>query len=132
MAKISIAIYCMMAASLLPLVWMWIAKLAGGFRAGDNANPRAFLANTTGLAARANAAQINSFETLPIFLAAVLMAEYMVVPQAVVNNLAMAYVALRVLYGLAYLGNWSSFRSVVWTIGFACPILLFVLAARVG
>lgn len=132
MAKISIAIYCMMAASLLPFVWMWIAKIAGGFRASDNANPRVFLANTTGLAARANAAQANSFETLPIFLAAVLTAEYMVVSQGVVNKLAMAYVGLRVLYGLAYLGNWSSFRSVVWTIGFACPILLFVLAARVG
>jgi uncharacterized MAPEG superfamily protein len=123
-AKISIAIYCMMAASLLPLVWMWIAKIAGGFRA--------FLANTSGLAARANAAQANSFETLPIFLAAVLMAEYMVVPPAVVNKLAIAYVVLRVLYGLAYLGNWSSLRSVLWTISFACPILLFVLAARVG
>jgi uncharacterized MAPEG superfamily protein len=131
-AKISIAIYCMMAASLLPFVWMWIAKIAGGFRASDNANPRAFLANTTGLAARANAAQANSFETLPVFLAAVLIAEYLVVPQGVVNKLAMAYVGLRVLYGLAYLGNWSSFRSVVWTVSFACPILLFILAARVG
>lgn len=132
MAKLSIAIYCMMAASLLPFVWMWIAKVAGGFRATHNVDPRAFLANATGLAARANAAQANSFETLPIFLAAVLMAEYMVVPQNLINKLAMAYVGLRVVYGLAYLGNWSSFRSVVWTISFACPILLFILAARAG
>ena len=38
------------------------------------------LAKTTGLAARANAVQQNSFERLPLFIAALLMAEYMVVP----------------------------------------------------
>ena len=61
-------------ACLLPYVFTLIAKSKGGFQAKDNQNPREFLAKTTGLAARANAVQQNSFESLPLFIAAILMA----------------------------------------------------------
>ena len=62
----------------MPYVFTILAKVTGGFKPRDNQNPRDFLAKTTGLAARANAVQQNSFESLPLFIAAVLMAEYMV------------------------------------------------------
>ncbi|MEC7119217.1 MAG: MAPEG family protein [Pseudomonadota bacterium] len=133
MSQVSVTIYCMLVACLLPFSFTLIAKIAGGFKPSDNQNPRLMLAKLpNGLAARAHAAQLNSFETLPVFLAAVLMAQYMIVPQAVINNLAIAYVLLRVLYGIAYLANWASFRSVIWFLGLACPILLFVSAARIS
>ncbi len=48
-------------ACLLPYVFTLIAKSKGGFKQ-DNQNPREFLAKTTGLAARANAVQQNSFK----------------------------------------------------------------------
>jgi uncharacterized MAPEG superfamily protein len=67
-------IWAMVVASLLPLVMALTAKAIGGFNLADNAHPRDFLQGTTGAAARANAAQQNSYETLPIFLAAVLVA----------------------------------------------------------
>ena len=61
-------IYIILAACLLPYVFTGIAKMAGGFKARDNQNPREFLAQTKGVAARANAAQQNSFESLPLLL----------------------------------------------------------------
>lgn len=132
MSQISPAIYSMIAASLLPLLFAVIAKITAGFKPKDNQNPRAFLAQTHGLAARANAVQANSYETLPVFLAAVLMAEYMVVSQVVINQLAMFYVILRVLYGVAYLINWATLRSILWVLGLACPIMLLLFAARLS
>lgn len=73
---------CILIACLLPIVCAWIAKQKGfgkprregGF---DNHNPRQWLANLQGLPARAHAAQMNSFEALPLFIAGVLVAERM-------------------------------------------------------
>lgn len=128
--RISVVIWAMLIACLLPFVWAILAKILGGFKPSDNQNPRLFLDNLTGLPARANAAQANSFETLPMFLASVLMAMYCFVPQFIVNGLACFYVILRILYGLAYLGNVSALRSIFWTASMACIVMLFVLSIR--
>ncbi len=130
MHAISIAIYAMIAASVLPLFTSALAKLIGRFQLKDNANPRVFQQSLTGVAARVNAAQMNAYETLPVFLAAVLTAEYMVVQQNVINQLAWAYVILRVVYVLAYMINMSLLRSIIWTLSFACSMLLFYLSTR--
>lgn len=127
---LSSALWAVMVACLLPYAWTIIAKKAGGFRPSDNANPRAFLANVTGLAARANAAQANSFESLPFFVAGVLLAVYTFVPQQVVNGLAWLYVALRVCYGLAYLLNAATLRSILWALSMATVVMLFSLAIK--
>ncbi len=74
MQSISGIIYLILIACLLPYVFTIIAKKTAGFRAKDNQHPREFLSKTTGLAAHANAAQQNSFESLPLFIAAILMA----------------------------------------------------------
>ncbi|WP_151840715.1 MAPEG family protein [Acinetobacter soli] len=130
MQGISGIVYLILAACLLPYVFTMIAKLAGGFKSKDNQNPRAFLASTTGLAARANAAQQNSFESLPLFLAAVLMAEYMVVQQSIIMTFGLAYLVLRVLYGLCYFANWAMLRSIIWLLSMLCPIFLLILVIR--
>ena len=51
MHGISGIIYIILAACLLPYVFTGIAKMAGGFKARDNQNPREFLAQTKGVAA---------------------------------------------------------------------------------
>lgn len=130
MHSIDSVIYVILAACLLPYVFTMIAKLSGGFTLKDNQNPRAFLANTTGLAARANAVQQNSFESLPLFLVSILMAEYLVVPSEISLKLAIAYLVLRVLYGFAYLANLPAFRSIIWLLSMACPVLLLLLTIR--
>ena len=67
MHGISSIIYIILVACLLPYAFTVIAKFTGGFQPVDNQNPRDFLANTKGIAARANAVQQNSFESLPYF-----------------------------------------------------------------
>ncbi|NNH87074.1 MAPEG family protein [Acinetobacter terrae] len=130
MQTISGIIYLILIACLLPYVFTVIAKKTAGFKGRDNQNPRDFLAKTTGLAARANAAQQNSFESLPLFIAAILMAEYMVVPQAVIMTFGIAYIVLRIVYGICYLANWATLRTIVWTLSLLCPICLLLLVIK--
>ena len=126
------AIWAMVAASLLPLAMALTAKAIGGFNLADNAHPRDFLQGTTGSAARANAAQQNSYETLPIFLAAVLTAMLFFVPQSIINILAWLYVLIRIGFCVAYITNLATFRSILWVLSIACCLMLFYLAIRVS
>lgn len=130
MQGISGIIYIILVACLLPYTFTVIAKFTGGFQPADNQNPRAFFAKTTGLAARANAVQQNSFESLPLFLTAILMAEYMVVPEYFILRLGWAYIILRVIYGICYLSNWATLRSIVWFLSILCPIFLLVVTIK--
>ncbi|WP_180054043.1 MAPEG family protein [Acinetobacter sp. YH12236] len=132
MHSISGVIYLILAACLLPYVFTLIAKKSAGFRAKDNQNPRAFLEKSTGLACRANAAQQNSFESLPLFIASILMAEYMVVSQSLVMTFGIAYLVFRVIYGICYLANWSTLRSIVWLLSLLCPITLLLLIIKIS
>lgn len=130
MQGISGIILMIIVACLLPYVFTLIAKSKGGFQAKDNQNPREFLAKTKGLSARANAVQQNSFESLPLFIAAILMAEYMVVPERFIFSLGWAYVVFRVIYGVCYLANLATLRSIIWFFSLLCPILLFVITIK--
>ncbi len=130
MSGIEGIVYLILIACLLPYVFTLLAKLMGGFKVSDNQNPREFLAKTTGMAARANAVQQNSFESLPLFIAAVLMAEYMVVSQITIMKFGIAYIVLRIIYGLCYLYNLSTLRSAIWFLSMACPILLLITVIR--
>lgn len=130
MQGISGIILMIIVACLLPYVFTLIAKSKGGFQAKDNQNPREFLAKTTGLSARANAVQQNSFESLPLFIAAILMAEYMVVPERFILTLGWAYIIFRVIYGICYLANLATLRSIIWFFSLLCPILLFVITIK--
>ena len=95
----------------------------------DNRNPRAWLAAQTGLRARADAAQGNSFEAFPLFAAAVLIAVLQHVSIATVNLLAAAFIVFRVAYIAAYVMDKPSLRSLLWAVGFVCCVALFVFAA---
>ena len=130
MQSISGIVYLIIIACLLPYVFAVVAKMAGGFKREDNQNPREFLAKTTGLAARAYAVQQNSFESLPLFIAAVLMAEYMVIPQVVVMMFGIAYIVLRIIYGICYLANWATLRSIVWMLSLLCPICILLMVIK--
>ncbi len=131
MHSINGVIYLILVACLLPYVFTIIAKKAAGFRARDNQNPREFLAKSTGLASRAHAVQQNSFESLPLFIAAVLMAEYLVLAQSLVMTFGIAYLVFRVLYGICYLANWATLRSIVWLLSILCPVTLLLLIIRI-
>lgn len=125
---------CLLAACALPIVCTGIAKWGtfgksrrdGGY---DNHDPRAWLARQQGFRARANAAQANSFEALPLFIVAVLVAQRNQAPQSTVDLLALAFIVLRLAYIGLYVADRATARSLVWMAGVATCVAIFVSAA---
>ena len=126
----TIADYCILVACLLPLACAGIAKSKGfgkprregGF---DNHNPRQWLQGLQGWQARANAAQQNSFEALPIFIAGVLIAERLQASQGRIDILALVFVAARMGYIAAYVADRATLRSLLWLVALVASIALF-------
>ena len=123
---------CILIACILPIACAGLAKSKGfgkprregGF---DNHSPRQWLAGLEGWQARANAAQQNSFEALPIFIAGVLVAEHTHASQSLTDGLAIAFLAARVGYIGTYLADRATLRSVLWALGLACCIAIFFI-----
>jgi len=111
----TLAFWCVVVGGLLPLAGTGAAKW--GFKNFDNHNPRQWLSEQTGSRARALAAEKNTHESFPFFAAAVIMAHLAVGPHSLIDTLALAYIAARVLFLVAYILDWASFRTFVWTIG---------------
>ena len=125
----TIATFCLFLACLAPILCTGGAKMVGSLRGPsgplDNRNPRAWLAQQTGVAARLNAAQQNSWEALAIFAPAVLSAQAMAAPQGRVDLLAMVFIAARVAYVALYAANTASLRTLAWVVGFGASLALF-------
>ena len=119
----TIAYTCLLFMGLFPYVAAGIAKK--GFENFDNSMPRQWLAQQTGFRARANAAQANLFESLPLFFAAVIIASINNVPQATIDLLAIGFVIARIAFLICYLANWSTTRTIVWVAGLICVIAIF-------
>lgn len=132
LAGLTVAYWSVVAAALLPIGCAWLAKRGmagrsrreGGF---DNHDPRAWLARQSDWRARANAAQANSFEALPFFIGAVIIAHQLGASQVRLDVLAFLFVVLRVLYVLMYVADMATARSLVWTVALVVNIaILFV------
>lgn len=124
------AYWCALAAIFLPYLFTMFAKLGGGFKLSHNHNPREFLNTLSGRSQRANWAQQNSFEVTPGFLAAVIIAQTLgTMDQNTINMLALTFVLSRLAYGLCYILDVALLRSIVWFIGMATIIALFVGSA---
>jgi uncharacterized MAPEG superfamily protein len=121
------AYWCVLVAALLPIVWAGVAK--SGVKGYDNARPREFLGGLSGWPARANFAQQNSYETFPPFAAGVVIAHLCSAPQGTIDGLAVTFVLARVVYGICYIADRSTLRSLVWLVGFGCTVALYVTAA---
>ena len=134
-ARFTVAYGCVLAAALLPIVCAGIAKYGmftkpphdGGY---DNHNPRAWLAAQTDWRARANAAQANTFEALPFFMAAIVIAHQLGAAQALVDILALAFVFLRLLYIVLYVADAALARSGVWTLALLVNIAILFAGYR--
>lgn len=134
-AHFTVAYWCVLFAALLPIVCAGVAK-AGTFgkapRDGgyDNANPRAWLARQTEWRARANAAQANSFEALPFFIGAVIIAHQLGAAQGRIDVLAFVFVVLRIVYIMMYVSGMASARSIVWSLALATNIAILFVGYR--
>jgi uncharacterized MAPEG superfamily protein len=123
----TVALWCVLAAALLPYLASTIAK-AGGERY-DNRDPRDWLERQEGFRVRANNAQLNSFEAFPFFAVAVIVAQMLQAPQERVDALAVIFIAARLAYLACYLADWHWARSVTWLVGWLACIFLFVSGA---
>ena len=123
----TLAFWCVLIAILLPYAFTGFAKFQGGFGLRENHNPRDFLNTLDGARKRAHWAQQNSFEVTPAFAAAVIIAQLaQTAPQNTIDGIAVAFVLSRALYGVCYIADWASARSLVWFFGMGCIIALFV------
>lgn len=130
LAGLTVAYWAVLVAALLPIVCAGLAKWGmfakprrdGGY---DNHNPRAWLARQSDWRARANAAQANSFEALPLFIGAVIVAHQLGAMQTRLDVLAFLFVVLRLVYILLYVADIATARSIVWVLALAVNIAIF-------
>jgi len=123
----TIALWCVLIAGLMPLVFAGIAK--AGDKSFNNRRPRDWYRSVFGYRKRAWWAQQNTHESFPLFVAAVLVAHYAGAAQGTIDALAIAFIAFRVAYGICYLADIHLARSLVWLGGLGCCIWMFVAAA---
>ncbi|WP_457421624.1 MAPEG family protein [Roseateles sp. P5_E7] len=129
----TIAQLCLLVACALPLGCSWLAKSRGfgkrrrdgGF---DNHQPREWLARLDGWQARANAAQANSWEALPIFIAGLFVAHQHQAAQATVDALAVGFLFARLAYVGLYLADQATLRSLLWLGGIGASVALYFVA----
>jgi len=134
-ARFTIAYWCVLVAAILPVVCAGIAKSGmfttppaqGGY---DNNNPRGWLARQSDWRARAHAAQANTFEALPFFFAAVIIAHFLQAAQTQLDILALIFILLRVAYVIMYVADLANARSVIWVLGFLVNIAILFSGFR--
>jgi uncharacterized MAPEG superfamily protein len=122
------ALICVLIAGLMPYLWTAVAKSAGPRY--DNRNVREWQTRLTGLAQRAHAAHLNSFEAFPFFAAAVFAALVSSADAQRVALLSIAFIVARLLYGVVYLADYPRTRSLIWFVGLACVVALFLISIR--
>jgi uncharacterized MAPEG superfamily protein len=111
---------------MLYLVTIAPAK-ALGHREFDNAAPRAAAFYEHPVRGRALGAHVNGIEAFPFFATAVLLAEFRHADQLAIDVLALAFVAVRCLFVLAYIGNKPTLRTMLWNAAFGFNIGIFLL-----
>ncbi|MEO8020240.1 MAPEG family protein [Polaromonas sp.] len=134
-ARFTVAYWCLLAAALLPLACAALAKWGmlqvpprqGGY---DNKNPRAWLARQTDWRARANSAQANTFEALPFFFAAVIIAHQLHASQVRLDVFAFVFVVLRIAYIMMYVADMAKSRSVIWFLALLVNVGILFLGYR--
>ncbi len=124
----TLAEWSLFGAVILYLLTLAPAKVLGP-RNFDNSKPRDPEFYKHPIRARALGAHINGIETFPFFAAAVLLAEFRHAPQNIIDLLAVLFVAVRLLFVLAYVTNRSTIRSILWNVGFFLNAWIFFLPA---
>ncbi|CAN5488414.1 MAPEG family protein [soil metagenome] len=131
----TVAYWCVLIAALLPILCAGLAKYGtigkprreGGY---DNHDPRAWLARQKDWRARANAAQHNSFEALPFFIGAVIIAHSLGAYQVKLDLLAFFWVMMRLVYIMMYVAGLPTVRSIVWTLALLLNVWILFAGFR--
>ncbi len=122
----TIAYICILIAAILPYFFVGYAKFCT--KGYDNSKPREFLETIGDKGKRANFAHINSFEAFPAFAISIILAQVASVSYDLISTLAIIFIICRILYGVLYIQNQATLRSLVWFVGFSCVVSLFIAA----
>lgn len=124
----TIAYWCIFISALLPYLWVSIAKGSG--ERYNNHTPREWQAKQTNpRSVRAHAAHLNGFESFPVFVAGVLMAQAVGIAPTMISTLAIIYTVARIFHGVFYVADKPPLRSLAWLVGFLAALALILLAA---
>ena len=127
----TIAYWCIFLAYLLPWFSIGYAKFLapkGTFREFDNKAPREYLSRLENGRKRAVWAEKNTYETLPLFIASVLVAHQTGADQYSINVLSVLFVMFRVIYIGLYIANLATFRTVTWIAAIGCCFGMFLIS----
>lgn len=124
----TLILWCVLAAGVMHIFCAGIAK--AGRRDYNNRDPRAWLESLEGYRARANAAQKNTLEAQPFFMAAILLALHNNASLPTLQTLAVLWLALRVAYIGLYLADRATLRSLVWLAALAVNIAILFLKSH--
>ena len=121
--------WCLFIVAVIPYL---LAGTAGYFKLKqlgelDNKHPRAQATQLEGAGARAYAAQMNSWEALAVFGAAVFVNHLKGGDPGTAALLAQGFVATRVLHPIFYIANMDKLRSGIFVVGFLLSFGLFVI-----
>lgn len=117
--------YCILVVILMPYFYTILVKSGRGY---NHKACREYIKGLTGWRQRAYWGELNSFEAMPAFIAAVLVAQQIGAPQISIDRLAVAFVGARILYGACYIFDLCLLRTITWTIGFLSIIGLFAIS----
>ena len=122
--------WCLIIVAALPYVLAGIGGYLKIKHAGklDNHHPRVQNAELRGAAARAWAAQLNAWEALALFAAAVFMAHLAGADPGASATASIIFVVARVLHPVFYVGDIPPARTGVFLVGLGACLWLYGLA----
>jgi uncharacterized MAPEG superfamily protein len=121
----TIAYWCILISIIYPYIFTILAKSGGHY---NNADPRVYLQNLSGWHKRANSVQQNSFEINPAFWIAITITCLANVEQVSIDHLAIGYIVTRVFYGVFYVANMPTLRTLSFFASLFCIFKLISLA----
>ena len=125
----TVAFWTLLVAIVFPWLMAFIKKSSlASNGVYNNSAPRAQSEKLHGVSRRALWAEQNSFEILPGYIAAIVVAHMTGANQAYIDLLALLFISSRALYALCYLMNWATLRSIVWVAGLGCIVGLFAIS----
>ena len=123
----SIAVICLLIAILMPALTNIVGKVSAG-KGYDNNAPRIWLEKQTGWRQRAYWAHNNHLEAVAPFAAAVILCIVAGVDRAWLDQWAMIFIGVRLVYTAIYLANIGALRTLVWMGGAAIIVWMLVKA----
>lgn len=121
----SIAVICILIAILMPALTNIVGKVSAG-KDYDNNAPRIWLEKQTGWRQRAYWAHNNHNEAVAPFIGAVILCFVAGVDKAWLDQWAMIYIAVRLVYTAIYLANIGALRTLVWMGGAAIIVWMLI------